>query len=110
MWLCQVALLVVQIDDHLEKRGCNNMPGGPGEEALGGGGQGGGCQKRAWEETRGQGFFLLIFFMIFFVVNKVVENEGLKKTVENLERKVKIWYDKAQYTSTATELQLQMIN
>ena len=30
------------------------------------------------------------FFMIFFDVDKVVENEGLKKTVENLERKVKI--------------------
>ena len=30
------------------------------------------------------------YFHDFFDVEKVVENEGLKKTVENLERKVKI--------------------
>ena len=36
-------------------------------------------------------FFLLIFdFYDFYDVDKVVENEGLKKTVENLERKVNI--------------------
>ena len=36
-------------------------------------------------------FFLIVFYFHDFVdVDKVVENEGLKKTVENLERKVKI--------------------
>ena len=35
-------------------------------------------------------FLSLFLFSLFFDVDKVVENEGLKKTVENLERKVKI--------------------
>ena len=35
-------------------------------------------------------------------MDKVVENEGLKKTVENLERKVKIRYERARYCQRTT--------
>ena len=48
--------------------------------------------KKELERKHVDKVFVLLTFISydFYDVDKVVENEGLKKTVENLERKVKI--------------------
>ena len=68
--------------------------------------------KKELERKHVDKVFVLLFFCCcdFYDVDKVVENEGLKKTVENLERKVKIRYERARYCHRATTANDQLKN